>query len=295
VSHSPIQHVSDTAFLVAHYRALESSRSDALFRDPLASRLAGEKGRSHAEKFTIGDMIGWSVVIRTMIIDDFIRRAIARGVDTVLSLGAGLDTRPYRLELPRELRWVEADYPDVIAYKERLLDSERPHCSLARVGLDLEDTESRRGLLARTDRESRRIIVLTEGLVPYLTVAQAGVLANELRGMTRLDSWIIDYFSPEAHRYRERMGAMKQMQHAPFRFQPSDWFGFFAEHGWLPREIRYLQEEGVCLRRPAPLPWKIRLFTKLFGILASAEQRARFARFTGYILLEPAEVSGPRT
>ena len=228
-------------------------------------------------------MIGWSVVIRTLIIDDFIRRAIARGVDTVLSLGAGLDTRPYRLELPRELRWIEADYPDVIAYKEKLLDRERPHCSLSRVGLDLEDTASRRDLLGRTDRESRRIIVLTEGLVPYLTLEQAGVLANELRGMTRVDSWIIDYFSPEAHRYRGTHGRDEADATCAISISTEPWFGFFTEHGWRPQEIRYLQEEGVRLRRLAPLPWTIRLFTKLFGFLTSAEQRARFGRFTGYI------------
>ena len=39
-----IEHVSDTALLVAAFRARESARPDALFRDPLAARVAGEKG-----------------------------------------------------------------------------------------------------------------------------------------------------------------------------------------------------------------------------------------------------------
>lgn len=291
MSHTPIQHVSDTAFLVAHYRALESSRPDALFRDPLASRLAGDKGRGHAEKFATGDMIAWSVAIRTVIIDNFIRAAIARGVDTILSLGAGLDTRPYRLELPSQLRWIEADYPDVIAYKEKLLHIETPRCTLVRVGLDLEDTVARQHLLTRVDRESERVIVLTEGVVPYLSIEEAAALSEDVRALSRVDSWIVDYFSPEAHAYRERMGATKQMQHAPFRFQPSDWFGFFAEHGWRPREVRYLPEEGVRLRRPAPLPLKIRLLTQLISLMASADRRARVGQFTGYVLLEP----GPKS
>jgi O-methyltransferase involved in polyketide biosynthesis len=37
-----IENVSDTAFWIAHYRAVESARPDALFRDPLAALLAGE-------------------------------------------------------------------------------------------------------------------------------------------------------------------------------------------------------------------------------------------------------------
>ena len=40
-----IQNVSDTAFLVAGFRALESERPEPLFRDPLAGTLAGEHGR----------------------------------------------------------------------------------------------------------------------------------------------------------------------------------------------------------------------------------------------------------
>jgi O-methyltransferase involved in polyketide biosynthesis len=44
-----IENVSDTAFWVAHHRGLEGERADALFRDPLAKVLAGERGRQIAE------------------------------------------------------------------------------------------------------------------------------------------------------------------------------------------------------------------------------------------------------
>jgi O-methyltransferase involved in polyketide biosynthesis len=40
-----IQNVSDTAFTVAVYRAMESERPDALFHDPLARKLTGEHGQ----------------------------------------------------------------------------------------------------------------------------------------------------------------------------------------------------------------------------------------------------------
>jgi O-methyltransferase involved in polyketide biosynthesis len=45
-----IGNVSDTAFWVAHHRALESERADALFRDPLAGILAGDRGRQIAKE-----------------------------------------------------------------------------------------------------------------------------------------------------------------------------------------------------------------------------------------------------
>ncbi len=283
-----IQHVSDTAFLVAYFRALESARPGALFHDPLAGRLAGEKGRRLAETFATAAITGWSVAIRTTVIDDFIRGALARGIGTVLSLGAGLDTRPYRLELPRELRWVEVDYPDVIAFKEERLIGETAHCRLERVGLDLADRSARESFLAGMDAGAGRLLVLTEGVVPYLTIEQAAALSDDLRALSSIDSWIIDYFSPEVHAYRERMGATRQMERAPFKFQPQDWFGFFADHGWRPREVRYLPVEGRRLGRPAPLPWKIRLLSRLVRMIVPAQRRARVDQFTGYVLLEPA-------
>ena len=46
----PIQNVADTAFGVAHYRAEETDRPDALFKDPLARTLAGEQGREIAQR-----------------------------------------------------------------------------------------------------------------------------------------------------------------------------------------------------------------------------------------------------
>jgi O-methyltransferase involved in polyketide biosynthesis len=101
-----IQNVSDTAFMVAGFRAAENERPNPLFRDPLAARLAGEHGGEILATMPYSVVGAWSVVIRTVIIDELITRAIGEGVDTVLNLGAGLDTRPYRMALPEDLRWV---------------------------------------------------------------------------------------------------------------------------------------------------------------------------------------------
>src|ERR1035441_2690519 len=107
-----IDHVSDTALWVAYYRAKESKRPDALFHDPLAEVLLGDRGKKIADHMkTIGRYTEWSVISRTVIIDQFITKLIAAGVDIVLNLGAGLDTRPYRMNLPSTLRWFEVDYP----------------------------------------------------------------------------------------------------------------------------------------------------------------------------------------
>src|SRR5205814_9443672 len=97
--------------------------------------------------------------------DELILRAIQRdGVGTVLNLAAGLDTRPYRLPLPPALRWVEADFPDVIAYKQEQIAGERPACALERVGIDLSDLAGRLAEVDRTGAAANRVMVVSAGL-----------------------------------------------------------------------------------------------------------------------------------
>src|SRR5437899_4288363 len=138
---TPITHVSDTARWVALYRAMESERPDALFHDQFARRLAGPQGEEIMRRLPRAREFAWPMIVRTAVMDELILRAIERdGIDTVVNLAAGLDTRPYRLPLPSSLRWVEADFPDVIAYKQEQLTGERPVCAVEHVGIDLTDT-----------------------------------------------------------------------------------------------------------------------------------------------------------
>src|SRR5262245_602126 len=103
--------VSDTARWVAVYRAWESTRRDALFHDRLADRLAGERGRAIARAAPRQARSSWPMITRTRLIDDCIAACLSAGCDRVLNLAAGLDTRPYRLDLPKDLDWIEADLP----------------------------------------------------------------------------------------------------------------------------------------------------------------------------------------
>jgi O-methyltransferase involved in polyketide biosynthesis len=100
-----IRNVSDTAHIIAAHRARESARPDALFHVALADRLAGDRGREFIATSPRIMRDSWPVVARTKLIDDFIIDAIGQGCDRVLNLAAGLDTRPYRLELKPDFTW----------------------------------------------------------------------------------------------------------------------------------------------------------------------------------------------
>src|SRR5690242_3090337 len=107
-----LEDISDTAHWVAHYRAVETEREDALFKDPYAKLLSGKRGQEVRNQVDRWGHFGWFVSMRTKILDDLIVQTVSsHGVDTVLNLAAGLDTRPFRLNLPRHLNWVEVDFP----------------------------------------------------------------------------------------------------------------------------------------------------------------------------------------
>lgn len=287
---SLIKDVSDTAFMAAAYRAAESERPDALFRDPLAARLAGERGKMIVAGLPARAFIGgWAVVIRTCVIDEQIRSAIGDGVDTILNLGAGLDTRPYRMMLPASLRWIEVDHPHVIELKERSLGDEKPRCRLERIKLDLSDAGARRKVLEQATAGSRKVLILTEAVIPYLAEDAVASLAADLRANPAIRYWIADYFSPEAYQYRRRTHMDRAMQNAPFQFEPKDYFGFFAGLGWQPREIRYLAEEADRLNRPPAFPVTVKWATRVIGLFMSRERREAMKKYTGYVLFEPSE------
>jgi methyltransferase (TIGR00027 family) len=283
-----IQNVSDTAFAVAHYRAAETERADALFRDPLASLLTGDRGKRMAAAMPVPGIVSQIVVIRTCIIDGFIRLAISQGVDTILNLGAGLDTRPYRMDLPESLLWIEVDYPRVIEFKGERLASQKPRCKLERVSLDLENPSERRKFLQATNARAKKLLVLTEGVVSYLSEEDVASLADDLRSLDRADGWIVEYFSPVFAKYRMRGHTGRKMQNAPFKFMPKDWFGFFAAHGWRPQSVGYLAEEAERLGRPITLPGLMGAMMRIRSLFASKEQRAAFRKFQAYVLLEPS-------
>jgi len=283
-----IQNVSDTAFMVAGFRALEAERPQPLFRDPLAWKLAGDQGRKILATIPPRFVGAWSVVIRTVIIDAFIHQAIEAGVDTILNLGAGLDTRPYRMDLPKSLNWIEVDFPHMIELKEERLADGMPHCKLQRIKLDLTDRALRLQLFADVAGRAKEILVLTEGVIPYLSEDDVGALADDLRKVDKVRFWIADYFSPQAIRYGEKLRA-RFMRNAPFLFAPTDWFGFFAGYGWRAKDVRYIAEEGERLGRPIPLAPLMKAWIKLVGFFASRARRESVRRFVAYVLLVPKE------
>src|SRR5262249_17021753 len=190
---NPISSVSDTARWVAMYRAMESERQDALFHDPYARQLAGLQGEQILASMPQGRRWAWPMIVRTAVMDEIVMRLVKdEGVDTVLNLAAGLDARPYRLELDRELRWIDVDLEGILSYKEAALSGERPRCRVEFVRADLTDHAARRAPFQRVAAESKRTLVIAEGLLVYLKPEDVMSLARDLAEQRAFWWWLID-------------------------------------------------------------------------------------------------------
>ncbi|WP_405485788.1 class I SAM-dependent methyltransferase [Nocardia sp. NBC_00511] len=231
-----VSNVSDTARWVAAHRAIESTRPDALFRDPLADRLAGQQGRVIAEVAGQAMADDWFLVTRTKLIDDQVAEAVAAGCDLVLNLGAGLDARPYRMDLPADLAWIEVDLPGLVAEKTALLADEAPRCRLTRTAIDVTDSVTVTTYLDSVLTDVSAALVISEGLVMYLDEADVAVLSSALL-RPEIAGWCLDFSAAGVARLMaDRNEGL--LRRAPWTFLPANGVAHFEDLGW---DVAYLE------------------------------------------------------
>jgi methyltransferase (TIGR00027 family) len=279
-----IEHVSDTARWVAVYRAMETERPDATFRDSYARRLSGAKGEEIVRSMRRGASAAWSMIVRTAVFDELILSEVGRGgIDCVLNLAAGLDARPFRLELPSALRWIDVDFAPILDYKWQVLKDEKARCRYEMAPTDLTDGAARRALFARVASEQSRVLVVAEGLLIYLTPEDVTALATDLYAQGAYRSWIIDLASPRLLKWMQRSwGKSAARGNAPFLFAPEEGTAFFAKSGWREREYRSSWVEAKRLNRKMPGAW----IMSLISLFQTAKMKKQGERMAGQVVLE---------
>jgi methyltransferase (TIGR00027 family) len=267
-----IRSISDTARWVAFHRASESERPDALFNDPFARRLAGERGELIARKLHQNQ---WAIAIRTLLFDTMLTELLARSpVDTIVNLAAGLDSRPYRLPLAAELRWKEFDLPAILDEKIDLLKSETPRCQLEVLRQDLSHNELRRAAFEQINSQTQCALVVTEGLLTYLKEEQVVMLSRDLLGEDHFRYWLIEVASPKVLEFvRRRFGKYLEEGNAPMHFAPADWRGFYTGLGWKVVEFRDFMTNALKYDRAPGMMKFFHNLGKLFPGWAAKNQR----------------------
>lgn len=181
------QHASRTAEYMAFFRALETIEPPArrLFADPYAFALLAGPLRAFARmaRFPVmGSLVrgilefGWpytrsSGVVRTRAIDDLVNAAICAGARQLVLLGAGFDSRAWRLQETREITVIEVDHPATQRAKRRRLSASVDHLSarIRFVPIDFQKDDLWAALIDTGFDPGIPSVVVWEGVISYLT------------------------------------------------------------------------------------------------------------------------------
>lgn len=273
----PVDHVSETAWLVAACRIPESQRADGYFNDFLASKLLGDKWEKIKDIHSHWKYGEWMMTIRTTLIDRLISRLTNENsglgkkqdgskfeINTVINLAAGLDTRPYRLDLPANLRWIEVDLEGMIEHKNQCLQDYRTKCHLERMAIDLSKEDERRAFFTKENvAKWGNTLIITEGLLGYLDLEDVIWLSSTLRSLTNIKAWIMDIGTKASFLEFRRISAGStdtslMDKKSPsgnqvfFKFLPEEGVKFFEPHGWKIEDFKNFYESGKDLKRDFP-------------------------------------------
>lgn len=177
-----------SAPLMAAYRAVEAQRSDRLFDDPFASKLI----TTEAEKIALEDPEEEGrafLAVRTRFFDDFLISS-ATIAPQIVNLGAGMDTRAFRLNWTQGTKYYEIDYPEVLTYKNEILKDVLTTCDRYSIAVDLTGTNWVEILLQQGFDKNIPSVWLLEGLIYYLSEKEAHTLLETITKLSSTDSWI---------------------------------------------------------------------------------------------------------
>ena len=250
-------HASRTAEQNALFRALESAlpESRRLFADPLARRFLTWPLSLVARLMVVPGvrkMVLWlidnrwpgvrsSVVARTRLIDDAMATALGDPIDQLVILGAGFDSRAYRLPCLRGITVFEVDHPDTQTAKRKVLERTLsvPPKAVRFVAIDFNQQVLESVMAAAGYRESAPTFILWEGVTNYLTEA---AVDTTLRWCARASSGSLLLFTYVHRDVLTRPGAFigtknlfasleSSGEKLTFGNEPSQLPGFLAERG----------------------------------------------------------------
>ncbi|AKK25544.1 methyltransferase [Mycobacterium sp. EPa45] len=204
---------------------------------------------------------GWaSFLCRKRYIDDQLRAAIAKGVDTVVILGAGYDTRAYRLPELAAVPVCEVDLPRNTAGKLAALNRTLGGvpAGVTLLPVDFETDDLAESLRRNGFGADQRTFYIWEAVTQYLTEAAArrmfDYLAQAAPGSGLAFTFLREDFLTGRRMYgAERARQQFVVEYALWRFglDPAEVAPFLAEYGWREADQAGPSEYAERYLRPA--------------------------------------------
>jgi methyltransferase (TIGR00027 family) len=169
--------ISRTAYYTLGVRAWDAAKPHPICGDTYASAFINDDAAQVWNEFKTFLAPNGSNAARHRIIDDHLRAGlIARPQSPVVIIGAGFDTRAFRLSGGR---WFELDEPEILTYKESRLPAASAPNPLERIPI-VFGTESIKDKLPRF-ADGAHVLVVIEGVLMYLSQQQRAALLTTLR------------------------------------------------------------------------------------------------------------------
>jgi len=256
--------VAETALFVAAVRARESERANPLFRDELSALLSGPEGLARLAKSERDPGSNYRresfpyLEVRTRYFDDWASRAVREsGAHQLVILGAGMDTRAFRLPWPDDLRLWEVDTPELFSLKEARLESAGVRLARERITVkaDLTSKNWVPSLLETGFDRNRSTVWLAEGLFQYLAAADVNQILESASSVSPAGSRFLAEIISEDHlRMNSNRTAMKRRsaRGTPWLFGTNDPEALFRRHNWKVDQKVGALEAAISLERWRP-------------------------------------------
>ncbi|WP_330230371.1 SAM-dependent methyltransferase [Nocardia sp. NBC_00508] len=257
---TPLHGIGTTALGVAALRALEHDRPDRLFSDPYAQCFLDAAGGSGGfltaapvGGYDFAALMADQVAIRTRFFDEVILDAAGDTCTQVVLVASGLDTRPYRLAWPGDVRVFEIDFGDVLRFKRDALTGTgaRPACAHIEVPADLLD-DWPTALRDAGFSPDVPTIWLLEGILYALPADAADQLIARITALSAPGCELAADHAEDSPLLRQARAAVSDELVRLWRGGPvGDLGAWFGRHGWVSavRDIRVLARS---YHRPVP-------------------------------------------
>lgn len=239
--------VSRTAFYCCGIRMKDAEGDRPICGDNYARLFMNEEALKLLAAFADDTGPNLGNTTRHRLIDDILRRELAADpTRRVVIVGAGFDTRAYRL---KGGSWVELDEPQVIAYKEERLPAAECANELQRIPIDFA-TESLADKLAPL-ATNEPVMVVIEGVLMYLEKSQVEQLLETLGRLFPQHQLLCDLMNREFfEKYAQPIHGKIAGLGAPFKFIADDPAEIFIESGYRPTEKIPIVQKVVEFTRP---------------------------------------------
>ncbi|HEU4837184.1 MAG TPA: SAM-dependent methyltransferase [Pyrinomonadaceae bacterium] len=234
--------ISKTAFYCCGVRMQDAERDKPVCGDTYAKAFMNEQGLQILETFKDETRPNTSNVARHRLIDDLLRKELAANPNlTIVIIGAGFDTRAFRL---KGGTWIELDEPQVITYKDERLPTSTSDNELHRISIDFATDSLEQKLTPFSGRNPVAIVI--EGVLMYLEQAAIDQLLQTLHRLFPQHKLICDlmtrdFFEKNATTIHEKLTGMG----ATFKFMIDNPEELFLKNGYRQLEKIPIVEQSV--------------------------------------------------